>query len=218
MYEQIVKAISSGKVDADLALMRCDEQKSAVTSDVIKYAAGKITKAVEAVKESKKVPFIKNQKKIVSRNAGTVSPDSIEEYIALGGYSGLAKVLSKMSSKDIIKEVKESKLRGRGGAGFPAGLKWEACSKAKGDKKYIVCNGSEGDPEIGMHRSFLESDPHSIIEGMIIAGYAVGADEGYVYLNDRYLLGIERMSTAIKQAEKIGLLGEDIFESGFSLL
>ncbi len=214
--EQIVKAISSGKVDADLALMRCDEQKSAVTSDVIKYAAGKITKAVEAVKESKKVPFIKNQKKIVSRNAGTVSPDSIEEYIALGGYSGLAKVLSKMSSKDIIKEVKESKLRGRGGAGFPAGLKWEACSKAKGDKKYIVCNGSEGDPEIGMHRSFLESDPHSIIEGMIIAGYAVGADEGYVYLNDRYLLGIERMSTAIKQAEKIGLLGEDIFESGFS--
>ena len=214
--DQIVKAVSTGKPAADLALMRSDEEKSAVTSDVIKYAKGKAPKSLEAIKESKKVPFIKNQKKIVSRNAGTVNPESIEEYIALGGYSGLAKVLSKMSSKEVIKEVKDSKLRGRGGAGFPAGLKWEACSKAKGDKKYVVCNGSEGDPEIGMHRSFLESDPHSIIEGMIIAGYAVGADEGYVYLNDRYLLGIERMFTAIKQAEKIGLLGKNIFGSDFS--
>ncbi len=214
--EQIIKAVSTGKVDAELVLMRCDEAKSAVTSDVIKYAKGKVSKAVEAIKESKKVPFIKNQKKIVSRNAGTVNPESIEEYIALGGYSGLAKVLSKMSAKDVIKEVKASKLRGRGGAGFPAGLKWEACSKVAGDKKYVVCNGSEGDPEIGMHRSFLESDPHSIIEGMIIAGYAVGADEGYVYLNDRYLLGIERMTTAIKQAEKIGILGNNILGSDFS--
>ena len=214
--DQIVKAVSTGKPAADLALMRTDEEKSAVTSDVIKYTKGKAPKSLEAIKESKKVPFIKNQKKIVSRNAGTVNPESIEEYIALGGYSGLAKVLSKMSSKEVIKEVKDSKLRGRGGAGFPAGLKWEACSKAKGDKKYIVCNGSEGDPEIGMHRSFLESDPHSIIEGMIISGYAVGADEGYVYLNDRYLLGIERMATAIKQAEKIGLLGKNIFGSDFS--
>lgn len=216
--DQIVKAVSTGKPAADLALMRCDEEKSAVTSDVIKYAKGKMPKALESIKESKKIPFIKNQKKIVTRNAGTVNPESIEEYIALGGYSGLAKVLSKMSSKDVIKEVKDSKLRGRGGAGFPAGLKWEACSKAKGDKKYIVCNGSEGDPEIGMHRSFLESDPHSIIEGMIIAGYAVGADEGYVYLNDRYLLGIERMATATKQAEKIGLLGKNIFGSAFSFI
>ncbi len=216
--DQIVKAVSTGKPAADLALMRCDEEKSAVTSDVIKYAKGKTPKALESIKESKKIPFIKNQKKIVTRNAGTVNPESIEEYIALGGYSGLAKVLSKMSSKDVIKEVKDSKLRGRGGAGFPAGLKWEACSKAKGDKKYIVCNGSEGDPEIGMHRSFLESDPHSIIEGMIIAGYAVGADEGYVYLNDRYLLGIERMATAIKQAEKIGLLGKNILGSAFSFI
>jgi NADH:ubiquinone oxidoreductase subunit F (NADH-binding)/(2Fe-2S) ferredoxin len=213
---QIIKAVSTGKPAADLALMRYDEEKSAVTSDVIKYAKGKTPKSLEAIKESKKVPFIKNQKKIVSRNAGTVNPESIEEYIALGGYSGLAKVLSKMSSKDVIKEVKDSKLRGRGGAGFPAGLKLEACSKAKGDKKYVVCNGSEGDPEIGMHRSFLESDPHSIVEGMIIAGYAVGADEGYVYLNDRYLLGIERMATAIKQAEKIGLLGKNILGSDFS--
>lgn len=214
--DQIVQAVSTGKPAADLALMRCDEEKSAVTSDVITYAKGKTPKSLEAIKESKKVPFIKNQKKIVSRNAGTVNPESIEEYIALGGYSGLATVLSKMSAKDVIKEVKDSKLRGRGGAGFPAGLKWEACSKAAGDKKYVVCNGSEGDPEIGMHRSFLESDPHSIVEGMIIAGYAVGADEGYVYLNDRYLLGIERMAAAIEQAEKIGLLGDNILGSDFS--
>lgn len=213
--EQILKAVSTGKVVEELALMRCDEVKSAVTADVITYAKGKIPKAIEALKESQKVAFFKNQKKIVSRNAGTVSPDSIEEYIALGGYSGLVKALAQ-SPKDVIKAVKDSKLRGRGGAGFPTGTKWEACSKAEGDKKYVVCNGSEGDPEIGMHRSFLESDPHSIIEGMMIAGYAIGADEGYVYLNDRYLLGIERMAAAIKAAEKIGLLGKDILGSGFS--
>jgi len=213
--EQILKSLSSGKVAEDLALMRCDALKSAVTGDVITYAKGKIPKTIEALKECKKLPFFKNQKKVVSRNAGIVSPDSIEEYIALGGYSGLAKALTR-SAKDIIKEVKASKLRGRGGAGFPTGIKWEACSRAEGDKKYVVCNGSEGDPEIGMHRSFLESDPHTIIEGMAIAGYAVGADEGYVYLNDRYLLGLERMAAAIKQAEKAGLLGKNILGSGFS--
>lgn len=134
----------------------------------------------------------------------------------MGGYASLAKVLTTMSPVDVIKEVSVSKLRGRGGAGFPTGVKWEACRKADGEKKYIVCNGSEGDPEIGMHRSFLESDPHSIIEGMAIAGYAVGADEGYIYLNDRYQIALERLEVAIAQAEKLGLLGEKIMGSSFS--
>ena len=121
-----------------------------------------------------------------------------------------------MKPADVIREVKDSKLRGRGGAGFPAGIKWEACSKAAGSKKYIVCNGSEGDPEIGLHKSFLESDPHMLIEGMILAGYAVGADEGYVYVNDRYVLAAERVQIAIDQAVKVGLLGSNILGSGFS--
>ncbi len=116
----------------------------------------------------------------------------------------------------MIKEVIESKLRGRGGAGFPTGVKWRACHNADGDKKYIVCNGSEGDPEIGMHRSFLESDPHLVIEGMLIAGYAIGAEEGYIYLNDRYLLALDRIECAIKQAEKLGILGKNIMGSSFS--
>jgi NADH:ubiquinone oxidoreductase subunit F (NADH-binding)/(2Fe-2S) ferredoxin len=213
---EIVKTLSSGKVVEDLALMRYDDIKPLVGSDSITYKKGQLQKAYEKIGESKRVDFFKNQKKHLTAKAGTISPERIEESIALGGYSALAKALSSMKPQQVIKEVKTSKLRGRGGAGFPTGIKWEACSKAAGDIKYIVCNGSEGDPEIGLHKSFLESDPHAVIEGMIIAGFAVGAQEGYVYLNDRYLLAIERVKTGIKQAEKMGLLGKNIMGSGFS--
>ncbi len=212
----IVKAAASGKVVEELALMRVDGVKVDVTGEKIKYASDKVPAALAKIKDGAKIDFFKKQLKIVSRNAGIIAPDRIEEYIALGGYQALAKALGSMKPADVIREVKESKLRGRGGAGFPAGIKWEACSKAAGDKKYIVCNGSEGDPEIGLHKSFLESDPHMLIEGMLLAGYAVGASEGYVYLNDRYLLAIERVQTAIEQAEKVGLLGKHILGSGFS--
>ena len=114
-----------------------------------------------------------------------------------------------MGPEDVIKEVSASKLRGRGGAGFPTGVKWQTCRQADDDTKYIVCNGSEGDPEIGMHRSFLESDPHLVIEGMVIAGYAVGAHEGYIYLNDKYTVALDRLEQAIAQAEKSGTLRQE---------
>ncbi len=213
---ELVKSIKAGTFIKDLVIMRRDEEKSALKTESLKYAKGRIPKAYAAIKEYRRLPFYKNQMKLVSRNAGTICPEKIEEYVAMGGYASLAKVLTTMSPVDVIKEVSVSKLRGRGGAGFPTGVKWEACRKADGEKKYIVCNGSEGDPEIGMHRSFLESDPHSIIEGMAIAGYAVGADEGYIYLNDRYQIALERLEVAITQAEKLGLLGKKIMGSSFS--
>ncbi len=212
----IVKAAAGGKVVEDLVLMRRDDIKSEVTGEGIAYKKGALPATMKKVKDASKLPFFQNQKKIVTANSGTISPDRIEEYVAMGGYAALAQALSSMTPAQVIKEVKASKIRGRGGAGFPAGIKWEACSKAEGDVKYIVCNGSEGDPEIGMHRSFLESDPHMLIEGMIIAGFAVGASEGYVYLNDRYLVAIERVEIAIAQAKKMGLLGKNIMGSGFS--
>jgi NADH:ubiquinone oxidoreductase subunit F (NADH-binding)/(2Fe-2S) ferredoxin len=213
---ELVKSIKAGTFIKDLVIMRRDEEKSALETESLKYAKGRIPKAYAAIKEYRTLPFYKNQMKLVSRNAGTICPESLEEYVAMGGYASLAKVLTTMSPVDVIKEVSVSKLRGRGGAGFPTGVKWEACRKVDGEKKYIVCNGSEGDPEIGMHRSFLESDPHSIIEGMAIAGYAVGADEGYIYLNDRYQIALERLEVAIAQAEQLGLLGKKIMGSSFS--
>jgi len=213
---ELVKSVKTGAIIKDLVLMRHDEEKSALGTESIKYTKGKLPKSYAAVKEFRRLAFYRNQMRLVSSKAGTISPENVEEYSALNGYESLAKVLSSMSPEEVIKEVSVSKLRGRGGAGFPTGVKWEACRKADGDKKYIVCNCSEGDPEIGMHRSFLESDPHLIIEGMAIAGYAVGAEEGYIYLNDRYHLALERLEGAIKGAEKLGLLGRNIMGSDFS--
>jgi NADH:ubiquinone oxidoreductase subunit F (NADH-binding)/(2Fe-2S) ferredoxin len=213
---ELVTCIKIGKVLADFALMRHDAETFCLNVPPIPYAKGKLPKTASTLKEYRKVDFFKNQLKLVSKNAGTINPARIEEYIAMDGYMALAKALTQMSPEEVIKEIVSSKLRGRGGAGFPAGVKWQACRTATGDKKYIVCNGSEGDPEISMHRSFLESDPHSIIEGMAIAGFAVGALEGYIYVNDRYVLALERLEEAIKQAEQIGLLGKNILGSTFS--
>jgi len=213
---ELVKSIRTGRLLNDLVLMRRDREKSPVGTGFIQYTQGKLPKAFAGITEYRRLGFFKNQMKLISKNAGTISPEKIEEYIAMAGYTALAKALTKMSPEAVVKEVTASKIRGRGGAGYPTGAKWQACRMANGDKKYVVCNGSEGDPEIGMHRSFLESDPHSIIEGIIIAGYAVGAQEGYIYVNDRYLLAMERMESAIKQAEDLNLLGDNIMDSGFS--
>ena len=216
--EELLKSLKTGKAVQDLALARHDEEAYCLNIAPLKYAKGKVPAALSGIKEYRKLDFFKNQLKLVSKNAGTISPSRIEEYIALDGYRALAKVLTEMKPEDVIKEVTASKLRGRGGAGFPTGLKWQACRSAAGDKKYIVCNGSEGDPEIGMHRSFLESDPQAIIEGMAIAGYAVGADAGYIYVNDRYVVALERLEEAIKQAEQAGLLGKNILGQRIFLL
>jgi len=159
--------------------------------------------------------FFAKQVRVVLKNCGFIDPERIEEYVENGGYKGLAKAL-KMSPDEVVEEVKKSGLRGRGGAGFPTGLKWSFCRNSPGDKKYMICNADEGDPGAFMDRGVLEGDPHSVIEGMLIGAYAIGADEGYVYCRAEYPLAIKHMEIAIAQAEKAGYLGNNIMESGFN--
>ena len=161
------------------------------------------------------IPFYSKQQLIVLRNRGIIDPENIDEYIARDGYQGIEKALLEMTPEEIIKEIKDSGLRGRGGAGFPTGLKWELARKADGDVKYILCNADEGDPGAFMDRSVLEADPHAVIEGMIIAAKAIGAHYGYIYCRAEYPLALKRLDIAISQAKEYGLLGEDILGSGF---
>jgi NADH:ubiquinone oxidoreductase subunit F (NADH-binding)/(2Fe-2S) ferredoxin/NAD-dependent dihydropyrimidine dehydrogenase PreA subunit len=161
------------------------------------------------------IPFYKKQLRIALRNCGLLNPEDINEYIAFDGYMALGKALTEMKPIDVVKEIKESGLRGRGGGGFPTGLKWELTHKSPGDEKYIICNADEGDPGAFMDRSILEGDPHSVIEAMAIGGYATGASTGIVYIRAEYPLAIERLEIAIKQAREYGFLGKDIFGSGF---
>ncbi len=170
---------------------------------------------VERLLLDSQMPFFKEQRKVVLENAGETEPDSLEDYLAADGYAGLAKAVTEMTPGEVVGELTKSGLRGRGGAGFPTGLKWSMVAKAAGDTKYVVCNADEGDPGAFMDRSVLESDPHRIIEGMAIAGYAVGATQGYVYLRAEYPLAIERLKKAIRQAKKAGLLGTDICDTNF---
>jgi NADH-quinone oxidoreductase subunit F len=159
--------------------------------------------------------FFKNQKRIVLKNCGEIDPNNIDEYLSRAGYDASKKALN-MKPEKIIEIMKESGLRGRGGAGFPTGLKWQFCHSAKGDQKYLICNADEGDPGAFMDRSILEGDPHSVIEGMIIGAYAIGASEGYVYCRAEYPLALKILRYAIKQAEQHGFLGNQIFGSDFS--
>jgi len=161
-------------------------------------------------------PFFAKQTKVVRANGGIVDPEKIEDYIAIGGYQALHNVLTEMQPPQVIEEITKSGLRGRGGAGFPTGLKWGTVAKSPGAKKYIVCNGDEGDPGAFMDRSVLESDPHLVLEGMAIAAYAVGADQGFLYVRAEYPLAISRLQIAIKQAKQLGLLGSGIFETPFN--
>lgn len=170
----------------------------------------------EKIPNYKDLDFYKKQMRMVLANCGHINPEIIEEYIANGGYEALGKALTLMTPDLVVDEMKKSGLRGRGGGGFPTGMKWEFTRKAAGDKKYVVCNADEGDPGAFMDRSVLEGDPHRVIEGMAICGYAIGADEGYVYVRAEYPLAIKRLKIAIKQAEEMGLLGENIFGSGFN--
>ncbi len=159
--------------------------------------------------------FYKSQKRVVLRNCGVIDPDNIDEYIAVDGYAALGKVLTEMTPEDVIKVVSDSGLRGRGGGGFPTGRKWALCAPNKADQKYVVCNADEGDPGAFMDRSILEGDPHCLIEAMIICGYAVGATKGYVYVRAEYPIAVTRLQHAIEQATEYGLLGKNIFDSGF---
>ncbi len=170
----------------------------------------------EKVEDFKELSFMKNQKRIALRNTGIIDPNKVEEYIERDGYKALNKVLTKMEAKDVITEIEDSGLRGRGGAGFPTGLKWKFTRDSESEQKYVVCNADEGDPGAFMDRSILEGDPHSVIEAMTIAGYAIGADQGFVYVRAEYPLAVENLKIAIEQAEEKGYLGENIFDSGFN--
>lgn len=186
---------------------------------VLEWAAMQIprddTVPYEGLVTMDKAPYYEKQVRSVTSRLGRTNPESIEDYIATGGYEGIEKALG-MERQAIIDEIKKSGLRGRGGAGFPTGTKWQFVYNAAGDKKYAVCNADEGDPGAFMDRSVLEGDPHAVLEGMMIAGYAIGADEGYIYCRAEYPLAIRRLKLAISQAEKLGLLGDNILGSGFN--
>ncbi len=170
----------------------------------------------EAIPYYKDIPFYSRQQRIILRNCGRINPERIDDYIATGGYESLRKALLEMTPEKVIDEVKRSGLRGRGGAGFSTGQKWEFCYKAPGDQKYMICNADEGDPGAFMDRSTMEGDPYTVIEGMTIAAYAIGASEGYIYIRAEYPLAVKRVLLAIKQAEEKGFLGKSILGTGFS--
>lgn len=168
------------------------------------------------VKKLDELNFYKKQKRIALKNCGVIDPENIDEYIAFDGYKALEKVLFSMTADEVINEISESGLRGRGGAGFPTGKKWSFTQMAKGDQKYVVCNADEGDPGAFMDRSILEGDPHCVVEAMMIAGFAIGADKGYIYVRAEYPIAVRRFQKAIDQAREYGILGKNIWNSGFN--
>jgi len=165
---------------------------------------------------SQEAPFFQSQEAVVLENCGWINPERIEEYIAVGGYTALARAITQMTPEEVIGQVEQSGLRGRGGAGYPTGVKWNLVRKSPGTTKYIVCNGDEGDPGAFMDRSVLEGDPHRVLEAMAIAGYAIGAQQGYLYVRAEYPLAIQRLKTAIRQAERSKLLGNRILDTAFN--
>lgn len=183
--------------------------------DAPSIVGGLNSQPVERLRIPTGIPFFQRQHRVVMENSGRIDPERIEEYIAAGGYSGLVMALTEMTPAQVIDEVTTSGLRGRGGGGYPTGLKWTTVAKAPGPDKYVICNADEGDPGAFMDRSVLESDPHRVIEGMILAGYAVGASQGYVYVRAEYPLAIEHLKKAISQARRLGLLGRSVTETTF---
>jgi len=170
----------------------------------------------EKIFEFEKIKFYAKQQRIALRNCGLINPEDVTEYIALDGYQALAKVLTTMTPQNVIDEMKRSGLRGRGGGGFPTGNKWQFAANQVNNEKYVICNADEGDPGAFMDRSILEGDPHSVIEAMAIAGYAIGANHGYVYIRAEYPIAVERLKIAIGQSEEYGMLGKNIFNTGFN--
>jgi len=197
--DDVHEIVSSTLVEKKLVerlLYRVDDGKPAATED--------------------EIPFYKHQTRLVFGNNRLLDPKSIDDYIALGGYSALAKALSEMKPEEVVETIKKANLRGRGGGGFPAGLKWETTRNAPGDIRYVIVNADEGDPGAYMDRSLLEGNPHSVLEGLVIGAYAIGSQEGFVYVRQEYPLAVDNVTTAIDQMREYGLLGEDILGSGFS--
>ncbi len=212
---RIVRAAASGKPDLRQALAWMAGDENPCTAVHTPYTQGS-NGWFAGLPEYAELPMFARQARIVLRNSGIIDPTSLEEYAARGGYRALLRALTELQPEDVLREVTRSGLRGRGGAGFPTGEKWRRVREAAGKTKYVICNADEGDPGAYMDRAVLEGDPHSVLEGMAIGAYAMGAREGVIYVRAEYPLAVERLRTAIEQAERAGLLGEDIFGSGFS--
>ena len=211
---ELLDGLVKGKFKKGM-LARIDQEDFLLDDTRKRYYKAKMPAYLSALATYNRLPFYKKQKRVALRNCGFIDPENIAEYVAKGGYFSLAQVLKGNKPEKVISQIKQSKLRGRGGAGFLTGVKWEVCRGAQGEGKYIICNGDEGDPGAYMDRSVLEGDPHSIIEGMLIGGFAVGARQGFIYVRAEYPLAIERLEKALKQAREEGLLGEAILGTDF---
>jgi NADH:ubiquinone oxidoreductase subunit F (NADH-binding)/(2Fe-2S) ferredoxin/Pyruvate/2-oxoacid:ferredoxin oxidoreductase delta subunit len=214
--EALVEALHKGEVYSENLLCRIDQEDILVEGEVRPYANPHPPTFDFDTPRYEDLPFFGKQVKIALRNCGFIHPERIEEYIGRGGYRALHRVLTNMTPEEVIAEVKSSGIRGRGGAGFPTGQKWDFARQNDSDEKFVICNADEGDPGAFMDRGILEGDPHAVLEGMAIGAYAIGAHEGFVYCRAEYPLAIHRLKIAIKQAEDLGLLGDKIFGTNFS--
>jgi NADH:ubiquinone oxidoreductase subunit F (NADH-binding) len=212
---ELVSCLKEGRVMAG-AFARDDGEDAALGDALRRDVEERLPDEIASVPRLAELPFYRKQLKVALRNSGAIDPADITEYIARGGYFALESALTGLNPEKVISEISVSGIRGRGGAGFSTGRKWEACRKAAGAPKYIIANGDEGDPGAYMDRNLMEGDPHSIIEGMVIAAYAIGASKGYIYVRGEYPLAVETLRVALEQARKYGFLGKDIFGSGFS--
>lgn len=223
--EPLVDIIQAGRPRITYGQITSDRVDELIERHVVKgeilndYVIGQIqngTPPLRGVPQYNEIPFFSKQKKIVLRKCGFIDPENIDHYIATDGYFALSKAVKEMSPEDVIETVLASGLKGRGGAGFPSGMKWRFTRTAKGEPKYVVCNADEGDPGAFMDRSILEGDPHSVVEGILIAGYAIGASEAYIYVRAEYPVAVSRLEIAIAQAKKYGLVGQNILGTNFS--
>jgi NADH-quinone oxidoreductase subunit F len=214
--EGLLTSILNEQNELPCVLCRLDDEEFIIDDTRKVLSNNGDDKQMQSIPLYGQIPFFQKQKKIVLRNCGFIDSDDIDEYIGRGGYSSALKVLTSMKPQEVIGQIKQSGLRGRGGAGFPTGVKWELCRNSKGRQKYVVCNADEGDPGAYMDRSVLEGDPHSILEGMLIGAFAIGAQEGVIYIRTEYPLAIEKLNRAIEQARGYGLLGESIFGTTFN--
>lgn len=208
---EIIHQLTQGEIPENKVFCKIERVENYIEPEGITFRAG-----FSNTPHFYDLPFYQKQKKIVLRDSGLIDPENIEEFIAVGGYSSLFNVLKNLSPDEIIKIVKDSGLRGRGGAGFPTGVKWETARNSKSERRFIICNADEGDPGAYMNRNEMESDPHMLLEGMIIGAYAIGADQGIIYVRTEYPLAIERLKIALEQARDYGFLGENICNSQFN--
>ncbi len=213
---ELVSSLQNNAVNTEWILAKDESERFLIEDKTVPYDISEAPAVFADIPLCTDIDFYNKQLKIALHNCGYIDPGNICEYIAKGGYTALFKVLHEMTSEQVISEVKRSGLRGRGGAGFPTGVKWESCRKAPGTPRYVICNADEGDPGAYMDRSVLEGDPHSVLEGMVIGAYAIGSHQGYIYVRNEYPLAIKRIRRAIEQAREYGILGENIFGTDFN--